>query len=46
MLCLKRNKSDVYLFICFHLKSLLEKMADREENNFADEEKVIKFPLI
>ena len=46
MLCLKRSKSDVYLFICFHLNSLLEKMADREENNFADEEKVINFPLI
>ena len=46
MLCLKRNKSKVYLFTCFHLNSLLEKMADREENNFADEEKVRNFLLI
>ena len=46
MLCLKRNKSKVYLFTCFDLNSLLEKMADREENNFADEEKVRNFLLI
>ena len=38
--CLKRNKGNVYLFTCFHLNSLLEKMAYREENNVTNEEKV------